>query len=450
MTSRILFVYARGGPPLEHALPRIAACGELHVLALKQLPVAAEAVWRPVCASIEEAWQTPRTGHQLVELIVEHATRISADAVLTLSEFAVVAVARSCQRLGLRGAGEGVLRARDKRLMRLTWERAGVPIPRFRPVSNRAELQAAVQELTPPVLLKAAWSAGSIGQIIVNRPEDVPAAWQEATTAMAAARELGFSELHEHEAGIADFLAEEIVRGSTESWYEAPGYGDYLSVEGIVARGKYHPVCITARIPTIAPFTELSNNAPCVLAEPLQRRIEATARAAVDALGLDTCGTHTEIKLAANNQLFVIESAARFGGVMVTREVEVVFGLDLIQMLVRELLGEHVEYPHEMLVSGRGAAASLAVISTRSDGSPWTRLPIFDSQKVDWPALVSPPTTVEVVKGLTITDGTRMPGYDRSGGARNWAGILFLHTADPNILLRDCYSILDNLEHALP
>jgi biotin carboxylase len=448
--KQILFVYARGGPPLEYSFPRIAACGALHVLALKELPKVAEDLWRPACTSIVEAWQTPRTGDELVAQIVDQARSVGADAVLTLSEFAVVAVAESCRVLGLASPGGAVVRARDKRLMRQIWDRAGVPIPRYRSVANQAELRRAVGELTMPVLLKAAWSAGSIGQVIIERAEDADGAWEEIQSVMTMAQvELDETELHDQDAWDA-FLVEEIVHGSTNSWYEVAGYGDYLSVEGIVASGTYHPICITARMPTIPPFTEVCNLAPCVLPEPLQRRIEATARAAVDALSLDTCGTHTEIKLSENNELFVIETAARFGGATIVKEVETVFGVDMVQMLVRSLLGEQVTYPADMLVAGSGAAASVAVLATNSEGTPWTRLPVFDSRRVEWSTLISPLTTLEVVKSHSVPDGTPMPEFDWSKGSNNWAGVLFLTATDSKTILRDCYSILDNLEYALP
>lgn len=127
-------------------------------------------------------------------------------------------------------------------------------------------------------------------------------------------------------------------------------------MEGIVADGRYHPLCITGRMPTVAPFTERASLAPAALPESAQRRIEEVSRAAVDALGLDTCATHTEIKLGADGAMWLIETAARFGGVMTTRQVETVFGLDMIGMLVRQLLGRDVAYPERMLTEGEGAA----------------------------------------------------------------------------------------------
>ncbi|MGT2532664.1 hypothetical protein ACU4GG_40585 [Streptomyces nojiriensis] len=51
----ILFVHAKGGPPLEYAVPRIVAHAEVHVLALASLPRTTESVWLPGCASVTTA-----------------------------------------------------------------------------------------------------------------------------------------------------------------------------------------------------------------------------------------------------------------------------------------------------------------------------------------------------------------------------------------------------------
>src|SRR4051812_21989895 len=102
--TAIVFVYAKGGPPLEHALPRIAACGDLHLLAVSPLPTAAHGIWSSVCASIRSVDGYAR-GATLVERIVDRCRAVKADALLCLSEYAVVAVAEAAQVLGLTGAG---------------------------------------------------------------------------------------------------------------------------------------------------------------------------------------------------------------------------------------------------------------------------------------------------------------------------------------------------------
>jgi biotin carboxylase len=186
-----------------------------------------------------------------------------------------------------------------------------------------------------------------------------------------------------------------------------------------------------------------------VLSEPLQRRIEEVSRRAVDALGLDTCGTHTELKLRPNGELTVIEVGARFGGLLTTRQIEIAFDLDPIGMLVREQLGEQVSYPSKMLVDGGRAAASVAVVPADSAGTPWRTQPTWNPGQVDWSTLLSPGSTVEPVPAFMLPTGTQVPPFDPSGGSRNWLGVFLLTADDAPTLLRDCRSILDGLEGAL-
>ncbi|MFE4359356.1 acetyl-CoA carboxylase biotin carboxylase subunit family protein [Kitasatospora sp. NPDC056800] len=445
--NRILYVYVKGGAPLEYAFPRIAACGELHVLALAPLPASGEDVWRPSCTSIELVPEAPR-GDDLVELIVEYAKAIGADAVLTLSEFAVLAVAQAAIRLNLAGPGEGIVRARDKRLMREAWAAAGVPIPAFRRVDSLADLDTALAEFTPPLLLKPAWGAGSVAQIVLDKPEDAAPAWAEIERGLQAGSRVGMNELYAADTD-HDRLVEEIAQGSTEGWYEEPGYGDYVSVEGIVADGVYRPLAITAKLPTVPSFVEVASTSPSVMTVPVQRRIEEVSRQAVDALGLENCGTHTELKLMKDGELVVIETAARFGGLLTTRQVHEVFGLDPIGMLVRQLLGERVDYPEAMPTTGTRAAASLAVVPADASGVPWQSTPLWNPQAVDWQSLLSPGSTIEAVPAFAMPAGRPVPAFDPSAGSRNWLGVYLLSAVDAATLRRDCNAVLNGMEAAL-
>ncbi|MGW3891948.1 ATP-grasp domain-containing protein [Micromonospora chokoriensis] len=443
--KKILFVHAKGGVPLEHAIPRLGAAGDLHLLTLAPLPAGE---WRAHCGGIIDHSGELVRGEDLVNLIITHAKAVGADAVVGFSEYVLLAVAHACDRLGLPGPGRNTVLSRDKRLMRERWAERGVPIPAFRRVGTADDLLAAYRELTPPLLLKPAWGAGSIGQAVIEREADVTAAWESVSGALHQLDDHGIGERYETGAP-RHLLAEEIIKGTVDGWYDRPGYGDYLSVEGIVARGTFHPIVITGRIPTIAPFTELSSHAPCALSEPLQRRVEDVARQAVDALALDTCGTHTEIKLCADGRLSVIESAARFGGSAITEVVETVFGVDLVTMLIRELLGEPVDYPPAMLVDGSGAAAEMSLLGTNSAGVPWRSAPVWDSRTAELSRLVSPGSHIRHVAGLTVADGTAIPAYEPARGITNCVGMLVLTAPTAEQLLADTYAVLDGLEARL-
>ncbi|MEV4613004.1 ATP-grasp domain-containing protein [Kitasatospora sp. NPDC049258] len=446
--SAILFVHARGGPPLEYALPKMAAHAEVHVLALAPMPEVGAETWRPHCASVTEA--EPADGAALVDLIAAQAGLVAAEAVLTFSEYAVVAVALACRRLGLAGAGERVAAARDKRLMRRIWRDAGVPVPGFAEIHRAADIDEAFDRLTPPLLLKAAWSAGSTAHLTVHDRRQAARAWRLGRAVMAASAEEGYAELHSTGAGVSDFLLEEIVTAGTRGWFTGPGWGDYVSVEGIVADGVYHPLCITGRLPTVPPFTERASIAPVELPEPLQRRIEQASRAAVDALGLDTCATHTELKLAPGGEgTWLIETAARFGGVLTTRQAEEVFGLDMIGMLTRQLLGRPVTYPPRMLTEGLRAAGSLVILAVDQAGEPWTEHPRWDFDAVDWSELLTPGSTIEPVHERSLPPGTPVPAYREAEGANTMAALCFLTAESAPALLADCARIVDALPKAL-
>jgi biotin carboxylase/GNAT superfamily N-acetyltransferase len=441
---KLMLVTGTAGPAADYTLPKVAAVADVVVVPLTPLTAGTPI---PTGVTVIDPPVQVR-GLELVDELVRLAREHAVDGLLTFSEWSVITVARAAQQLGLPGAGDNVLLARDKLAMRQRWAQAGVPVPRFRDVRGPEDIAAAVAEFGEPVLLKARFGCGSLAQMIVGDPVEAETAWASAQQAMAVAeadRDVDASKDLE----LTSMMVETLIPGTTESWYEIPGYGDYLSVEGILVAGRWHPVCITSRLPTIAPFTELSNQAPCVLPAGLQQRIEDAARRAVEALDLDTCGTHTEIKLLADQQVCLLETAARLGGAAITREVEAVHGVDLVTQLARALLGQPVELPDQMVMTGTGAAASVALLATDSTGRPWQSHLRFFPDRLDWSQLLSAGSRIELVAGSTAPSGSPMPCYDDGSGTRNFAGLAFLQASDARTLLRDTYAILDGLHDAL-
>ncbi|MEU6328277.1 ATP-grasp domain-containing protein [Streptomyces sp. NPDC047049] len=447
--SKVLFVYAKGGPPLGYALSRVAARSAVHLLALSALPPTVAASADRLCASVLSPSEPER--QDLVSLIVSRAQAVGADAVVTFSEYAVVAVAEACEKLGLAGAGNSCALARDKRMMRRTWQDQGISQPRFRPVATEQDLHDAAAALRFPLLLKAAWSAGSTAHRIIRHADEVPAAWERAREVMAESAQLGYAELHVAGAG-ADFLVEEIVQGTASEWFDQEGWGDYVSVEGVVVDGDFRPVCLSGRMPTVEPFTERAGITPAALPHDAQRRIVALARDAVDALGLRNCGTHTEIKLGADGRMWVIETAARFGGAMTVPQIEEVFGLDLIGMLTDHLLGRPVTWPDGARTpqEAQGAAGSLVVLAVDGEGEAWPDRRIWDFPTVREAVPVSAGSRLSVVAENSLPDGTLVPVYDPAAGANTMAALCLLSAADPETVIRDFRTLVDALPHVLP
>ncbi|MFF1281582.1 acetyl-CoA carboxylase biotin carboxylase subunit family protein [Streptomyces sp. NPDC058299] len=447
--SKVLYVHAKGGPPVGHALARVAARSAVHLLALSELPATVAERAASLCDSV--VTHTAAEGRDLVEVITARAREVSAEAVVTFSEYAVVAVAEASRRLGLRGAGPAAALARDKRLMRAAWERRGIPQPRFRAVTTAAELERAAVELSFPLLLKAAWSAGSTAHQIIETPGDVQGAWQRSRAVMAESALLGFAELHVAGAG-EDFIVEEIVSGCAEEWFDGTGWGDYVSVEGVVVGGAFRPVCVSGRMPTVAPFTERAGITPAALGGAAQDRIVELAGRAVDALGLEDCGTHTEIKLGADGRMWVIETAARFGGAMTLPQIEQVFGLDLAGMFTDQLLGGSPAWPARTLTpqDAVGAAGSLVVLAVNGDGSPWVRRHLWDSATVVRSGPVAAGSTLSVVAESALPDGAPVPVYDPAAGANTMAAVCLLSADRPQTVVSDFAAVVDALPRILP
>ncbi|MGW3151626.1 ATP-grasp domain-containing protein [Streptomyces sp. NPDC001177] len=447
--SKVLYVHAKGGPPVGYVLTRVAARSAVHLLALSDLPVAVAADAAKLCASVVAPVDAP--GRDLVELITARAREVGADAVLTFSEYAVVAVAEAARQLGLKGAGPAAALARDKRLMRAAWERRGIPQPRFRTVTGVAELRRAAIELSCPLLFKSAWSAGSTAHQIIDRPGDAQDAWQRSRAVMAESAQLGFAELHVRGAS-EDFIVEEIVSGCAEEWFDGPGWGDYVSVEGVVADGVFRPVCLSGRMPTVVPFTERAGITPAAVGSTAQRVIVELARRAVNALELENCGTHTEIKLGRDGRMWVIETAARFGGAMTVPQIEEVFGLDMIGMFTDQLLGGSPAWPARALTpeDAAGAAGSLVVLAVHRDGTPWSRRHLWDSSAVVRSAPAGAGSTLSVVRESSLPDGTPVPVYDPAAGANTMAGLCVLSADRPQSVVRDFTALIDALPRILP
>ncbi len=446
---KVLFVHAKGGPPLGYALSRVAARSAVHVLALSALPEAVEASAERLCASVVVPTESER--RDLVSLIVARAEAVGADAVLTFSEYAVVAVAQACEKLGLVGPGNSCALARDKRMMRRTWQEGGISQPRFRPVGSESDLHEAAAALSFPLLLKAAWSAGSTAHQIIRSPRDVQPAWEASRKVMAESAQLGYAELHVADAE-ADFVVEEIVEGTPEGWFDQPGWGDYVSVEGVVTDGEFRPVCLSGRMPTVEPFTERAGITPAPLPVDAQEQVVALAREAVDALGLENCGTHTEIKLGAGGQMWVIETAARFGGAMTLPQIEEVFGLDLVGMLTDHLLGRSVSWPEHARTAqeARGAAGALVVLAVDGEGDAWPDRRIWDFPTVASAVPMSDGSRLSVVADSSLPDGTPVPVYEPAAGANTMAALCLLSALDPQTVVRDFRTLVDALPQVLP
>lgn len=446
MPRKILYVYAPAGPPLDYCLPKVARRGEVHTCIVSKPSDSNMEILRRHSASISDFTDVPPAA--ALKKVWEVAVALRPDTVFTFSEFLLKSVSEMARELGLRGVGPNIELGRNKVLMRERWKAAGLPQPDFRSIASPADV-GRVGELRFPVLIKLAYGAGSIGQQIVRDASGIGGAVERLLAATDAARLAGKHEFSEHE-GFPQLIAEEIIRSTTESWYDEDGYGDYLSVEGLVKDGVYHPLAMTGRLRTIPPFTELGNVAPCVLDAGKKAKIVELITRAVTALEFENCATHTEIKLMADGEVAFLETAARMGGVVIAKELDEVFGIDYVDLFLGVILGDPVRIPAFEEMPPRCAAASVALIGCDSIGTPWTTTRLFHPDTVDWAGLVGGLADVHIQMAQSIRVGAEMQPYDESGGLLNYAGQAFLVSPRPADLKAAAYRLLDGLEACLP
>ena len=90
-------------------------------------------------------------------------------------------------------------------------------------------------------------------------------------------------------------------------------FGDYVSVESLIAHGRISHLALTGRFPLAEPFRETGFFIPAALSTAQQAEVLQVATAALSALGVTTGGFHTEIKLTSEGPR-VLEVNGRLGG----------------------------------------------------------------------------------------------------------------------------------------
>ena len=107
--------------------------------------------------------------------------------------------------------------------------------------------------------------------------------------------------------------------------------GAEVSVEAMTVEGKTHIITITDKYITPPPyFVELAHCEPSILPEEVQEQIKEVALRAVEAIGLRSGASHTEIKVTKEGPK-VVELAARLGGDFITSKlVPLSTGVDMV------------------------------------------------------------------------------------------------------------------------
>lgn len=440
--KNILLVAGVGGPPIDFSLARLKPLGRVHILYTDALSTSkAETIQRLADVSIR---CEVKSEDDLAAAVLNSVRTYQIDGVLTLDEFSVGPVAAAAERAGLNGAGPNVQLSRNKWQMRKAFEAAGVKNPPFRRVTSLLELERAASELKLPAVLKMTEGAMSAGHTIVYEGDDFDAIWRRNTAfveRLAGDRSFGVVD------GLAtpEFILEEMIDADATWWYGDRSFGDLVSVEGLVVNGVYHPISVTSKYPLVQPFTEIGQITPSILSLDKQRRIVDFARKAVNALKLVTCATHTEIKLQADGELCMVESAARTPGALMTRQILDVFDVDMIGCLARALLGDNLKVPEFQHSARKGAAGPVAIITQDSEGVAWQKYPKVN-KALDLQGYLDPRVTYEITWSADIKNGAPARAYDPHLGSMNYIANVYLKAPTVDVLIQSQRQIMDSAE----
>ena len=253
-----------------------------------------------------------------VAAAIEAGRRHAVDGVLTVSaDRAVPVVAAVAEALGLPGIGTQTAHLMTHKIaMRRTLADAGVPQPRFAAVRDLREGRAALETTGLPVVLKPADSGGQRGVFRLESGGDLERSLHAA-----------LAESPTHEAIIESFQ-------------------DGLELNGIVVVRNGEPLVVTLsdrlRPPGIGFGVGWIHVYPASIYGDTLAEAERVAAAAVRALGLRDGIAFPQLIVSDNGEVGVVEVAARVPGGQMADLVRHAVGVDLIEIALRQALGEAV------------------------------------------------------------------------------------------------------------
>lgn len=266
------------------------------------------------------------------------------DGVCTIaSDVAAPTVAYVAQELHLNGNNyHAAVSANNKYLMRKAFTDAKIKCPRFTRITEDDETD--FSEWHYPLIVKPCDRSGSLGVSLAKDSEELQRSIEKALP-------LSFN----HEA-----IVEEYIEGRE------------ISVEFISFKGRHYPLAITDKVTTEAPhFVELEHHEPADLTPRLYGIINAATHRALDSLGITEGASHTEFKIDANGNIFIIELGARMGGDFIGSDLVMLStGYDFVKGVIEVALGEF-----KKPVFGKREYSGVYFLSKETD----RLLPFFDN-----------------------------------------------------------------------
>lgn len=294
-----------------------------------------------------------------LEALLRQVDRLPAGpaAVLTTSEYSLMATAQLTQRLGMRGNSvESVRRCRNKAASRAALDAAGLAQPAFALVEARHDHRQRTQAIDAladavgwPLVVKPVEDSGSN---LVVQLESVGAALEAVDRVLAVRRNVRGQPVPE----LA--LVEQAVSG--------PEY----SVEMFSVDGAHRCVGVTAKYLTGAPhFVEHRHVFPAPVLRAVADLLGEYAEQVLNAVGWRWGATHLEVRVgSAGPEL--IEINGRLAGGMIPELIRLAAGVDVLEQQLRCAIGMPLDWqrPRDKVAGIQFLLADQAGTFDRLDG----------------------------------------------------------------------------------
>jgi S-sulfo-L-cysteine synthase (3-phospho-L-serine-dependent) len=266
------------------------------------------------------------------------------EALIPATDYVSYVTAKVGEKLGLRGiSADAALKARNKDMARIAYEKHRVPSAKFKIVKGYDEAVNATNQIGFPVVLKPTNCASSQNVFFINNLAELNKSMEEMmkfkTTYM------GFPVRNE-------YLIEEYLEGPE------------FSVELFLKDEQAIFSIVTEKLTTALPyFVEISHTLPTSSYRENQTDIINVAIRAVLALGINNGPSHVEIKLTKEGPK-IIEVNGRPGGDNISTDLlEASFGINIFEATVDYYLGNDVS-----ITPTKDNASSIAYLTATKNG----------------------------------------------------------------------------------
>lgn len=309
------------------------------------------------------------------DAILEKCQELHIDGICTIaSDLAVITVNYVATNMGLVSNSLDCTEvSTNKHLMRKTFDANNDPSPKSYLVSSLEDAQ--VLAIQYPVIVKPTDRSGSRGITKLENADGLEAAIQ-------AAVENGF----EKKALIEEFAT-----------------GQEYSVEYISWKGKHHFLALTHKFTTGAPrFIETGHLEPAPVSVEVLAHVKSVVEHALDSLKIEYGASHSELKIAEDGTIRLIEIGGRMGGDYIgSNLVQYSTGIDFVKAVIQIALGEEPE----LLPSDEAGAAAVRFVFSQED------IRVLEAIKREHPEYLVLEDVQEVLEGDVVDSSSRFGVY---------------------------------------